>query len=115
MNFIKEAWAVISSPYAKWCWFCVAGYFAAWLLALFLSRLGTHRDTVLYRCRQALAIAVSLHFLAMLIVTVLWWREYFSFRGFYWFLTPYLGLIFADLAMIIKLLVGLGDFRNFGR
>jgi hypothetical protein len=115
LNILKEAWAALSSPYVKWCWLCVAGYFACWLFALFISRLAGNRDTIVYRCRQSLAIAVLLHCLTMLIVTVLWWREYFPFRGFYWYLTPYLALILADLAMIMKLLVGLGGYRNFGR
>lgn len=115
-SWFNALWAVLASPYLKWFWFVAFGYGCCWFLAWFLERLGSSRTTTfIYRCRQSLAIAVLLHCLAMLIVTVLWWREYFPFKGFYWFLTPYLALILADLAVIIKLLVGLGSYRHFGR
>ena len=115
-SWFNALWVVLASPYLKWFWFVVLGYVGCWLLALFLTNLGSSRTTTtVYRCRQSLAIAVFLHCLTLLIVTGLWWREYFPFRGFYWFLTPYLALILADLAVGIKLMVGLGSYRHFGR
>jgi len=114
LTWFKALWSVLSSPYLQYFWFVILGYLGCWLLALFLSRLSQNHTTV-FRARQSLAIAFLVHCLAILVVTALWWREFFPFRGFYWYLTPYMALIIADLAIIIKLLSQLGTYRHFGR
>lgn len=117
ISIFKSMWTTISAPYLHWFWIAFfGGYFFCWLLAAFLPRLGANRTTtIIYRCRQSLAIVVLLHLVAMLIVTILWWRANFPFRLFYAYLSPYLLVAGADIFILIKLLSGLGTYRNFGR
>lgn len=108
----KSFLATLASPHLKWFWLVCAGYFLCWLIALFLARLGSSTNTI-YRSRLSLAIIMMVHCLTMAIVTILWCREFYNFTGFYWFLTPYGILAIADLVIFVKLMVGLGNYRDY--
>ena len=98
---------------SRWC---VLGYVAVWLIAMIIAQRTKQRggSTIVYRCRNAFALCFTLHFVAVLVCLVLWWREFsFNFVGYGYFLIPFGLMAILDLWLAIKLFFTLGHYRSF--
>ena len=114
IDFLKS---LPADPYLKMVWYCLSGYAGCWLLALALAQATRRRggSTIVYKARQAWGIAFILHLLAVMVITILWWKEFVPFVNWPKYLAAYVVLAIFDVVFLILMFRGLSGYRSYAR
>lgn len=112
-NTLAALKAYFGSGYLEYALWLFVGYLIAYGLAVLLARAGPTHRTIIFRCRWAWAIAVTVHVLIVTGVTIKWYYQYGYFHSFWSYFPWYLGMLLLDVYIVASAVLQIDRFASY--